>query len=141
MATIVELADGIEERLTTISGLRGSSEWQDTVNPPVAMPLVTDIRALTFDASWRATFRILVIAGGMSQMGIGRASRALKAYMAPSGAQSIIAALDGDTTLGGVSDTIVLDAAMWGEEREYEINGVRYWGAPLENIVVIFADS
>jgi hypothetical protein len=141
MATIVELSDGIEERLATISGLRGSSEWQDTVNPPVAMPLVTNISADTFDTRWTATFRILVIAGGLPQMGIGRASRALKAYMSPSGNSSIIAALEGDVTLGGVAETVVLDAANWGEEREYVIGSIPYWGAPLENVEVLFTDS
>jgi hypothetical protein len=141
MATVVELSDGIEERLSTISGLRGSSEWQDTINPPAAMPLLSDVRALTFDAVWRATFRILVVSGGLSQMGIGKASRALKAYMAPSGTESIIAALEGDLTLGGVAETVILDATNWGEEREYQINGVAYWGAPLEGLQILFTDS
>ena len=141
MATLVQLSDGIETRLATISGLRGSSEWQDTVNPPVAMPLVTEVRADTFDTRFTATFRILVIVGGLSQMGIGRASRALKAYMSPSGASSIWAALEGDVTLGGVAETVVLDAAAWGEEREYQIGSIAYWGAPLENIEVEFTDS
>ena len=135
---IVSISDGIEARLATISGLHGSSEWQDTPNPPCAIPLVTRVQFDTFATRYTVIFRVLMLSGGISQMGMGKASRALKAYLEPVGTYSILAALDGDTTLGGEAEAIILDAAYWDQEREHLINGIAYWGAPLENIEVLF---
>lgn len=139
MATLNQIADGIEARLATISGLRGSSEFKETVNPPAAIALVTDVRPSTFDTRHEATFRVLVVvtlAGGM-----GKASRALKPYMSPSGAPSIFAALEGDATLGGVAESVLLGEAHWSSEGIWEWGTVAYWGAALENVTVLFTDT
>lgn len=140
MATVIEVSDYIETRLKTISGLRASDGIQDTVNPPAAMPLVTRVEAATFDTRWDVTFRILVISGGLSGMGLANASRALKTYMAPSGSASILAALDQHVDADGI-ESIDIGGAFWDQEREYLINGVAYWGAPLENVVVYITED
>jgi len=137
VATINDLADGIEARLATVSGLHGSSEWQNTPNPPAVLILVqSGPEAAAFDTLHQVTFRLLVLVTLAN--GIAKAQRQLHQFMDASGTYSIKAALDGDDSLGSVAQYCLTEGMLWRDEHQYEINTVNYWGASLENLVVYY---
>lgn len=137
MASIVAIADGLEARCATIVGLTASSEWTDNPVTPgvIALPAERDfIRATTFSGRWSVFFRLLVIVS--ESAGIGPGFRKLYDYLNTSGDTSITAAIEGDTTLGGVAEGIDLGAAVWRGVGFHELGGVRYIGAFLDNLEV-----
>lgn len=140
MADVNEIADGIETRLATISGLQVASEWKDQPNPPAAIVLPDSPfdEQTTFSGRFTYRFRVLVITS--TAPGVAKAVRALNPYLNTSGATSIRAAIDADTTLGGIAEDIALDGAVWDEVGFIEWNGVTYWGAFLRNIEVYVKD-
>lgn len=109
-ATISQVATGISNRLATISGLRTFSFQPDQIQPPVAFPILDGV---TYHGAYGGgdvvmEWTILLVAGRWSE----RTSYAmLDDYLSFSGARSIRAALEGDKTLGGVAQTLILSSA------------------------------
>jgi hypothetical protein len=96
--------DGLKTRLATITGLRTYDIVPDGIAPPAA---VVGLLSLDFDMSMQryldhGGIEILVIVGRMSERA---AQDKLDAYLSGSGASSIKAAIEGDTTLGGSVQT------------------------------------
>jgi hypothetical protein len=107
VATISQVSEGIKTRLLTVSGLRVLDYMPDTVNPPLAFINLTKIEYhRAFGAGGvQFTYTVGVVVGRVSERS-GQAR--LDDYMSYSGAQSIRAALEGDLTLGGVVDSLIL---------------------------------
>lgn len=106
-ATVSQVAEGIKDRLATIPGLRAFSYEPEQYNPPVAYPQLTQVEY------HRAFQGGNVVMSWVVHVVVGRwtdrtAHKALDDYLSYSGARSIRAVLEGDTTLGGVCQTLVL---------------------------------
>ena len=102
MTTLSSLRTGLANRLATISGLRASATIPDNPAPPVAV--VMPGRIIYDTAFGRGSdeyeFTIMLIVGRVAD----RASQTnLDAYCASSGSTSVKAAIEGDSTLGGVA--------------------------------------
>lgn len=106
--TIQAVMEGLETRLATISGLRVQDIQPDQVNLPAAyvgLPETVDYRAAFQRGLMALDMRVTVIVSAASDR-VGQ--HALAAYANPTGTSSVIAAVEGDKTLGGVvSDCVV----------------------------------
>jgi hypothetical protein len=102
-ASSIQTALGV--RLATISGLRVADHLPEQVNPPMAVIQLQSVnyhRAMNGGLSeWQ--FTVSVVAG---RMGDRVAQRSLDGWMSYSGSQSVRAAIEGDTTLGGNCSTL-----------------------------------
>ena len=110
-ATVSQVADGIKTRLATISGLRTFSYQPEQVNQPVAFPVVESVE---FHGAFGGgdvgmRFGVFVIVGRY----LDRVAHAnLDGYLSYSGATSLRAAIEGDRTLGGVANTLILENGL-----------------------------
>jgi len=110
-ATVSQVADGIKVRLATISGLRTFSYQPEQLNPPVAFPVLESVeyhRAFG-GGDVRMRWQIFVIVGRYLDR---VAHSSLDGFLSYSGATSLRAAIEGDRTLGGVANTLVLDSGL-----------------------------
>jgi hypothetical protein len=110
-ATVSQAASGLATRLATISGLRTFSYQPEQVNPPMGFPILEEIefhRAFG-GGDVRMRFTVMVIVGRYLDR---LAHSTLDGFLSYSGATSLRAAIEGDTTLGGVAQTLVLDSGM-----------------------------
>lgn len=110
-ATVSQVADGLKARLATITGLRTFSYQPEQVNPPMAFPILESVeyhRAFGGgDVQMRWT--VMTIVGRY----LDRVAHAnLDGYLSYSGATSLRAAIEGDTTLGGVAQTLIMDQGL-----------------------------
>lgn len=110
-ATVSQVANGIKVRLATVSGLRTFSYQPEQLNPPVAFPVIESVeyhRAFG-GGDVRMRFMVFVIVGRY----LDRVAHTnLDGFLSYSGATSLRAAMEGDTTLGGVAETLVMDSGM-----------------------------
>jgi hypothetical protein len=120
----VTVRTGVKTRLDTITGLSGHSRAalkrtdsaEASVVPSDPMIIPSGHRSQT---EVRFTVRVTVVKGSLED-----AQTALDAYIWPTGTDSIIAALRGDTTLSGaVDDVQFLDVTAY--EQLAESNSVR----------------
>jgi len=97
---MLDIADGIKTRLQTIHGLRifSTKELPDTINQfPAALILPGDTRYTTdFSADADYNFRIILL---FSKADTPSAINKMLPYIATTGDQSVVAAIEGDTTL------------------------------------------
>lgn len=121
---IGSIRDELALALTSnISGLRAYDTIPDQVNPPCA---IVRPASYAYDVTMgrgtdEAFFDIQVIAGRASE----RAGQdTLDTYLASSGATSVKAALESDTTLN--STTNDLRVIGWGDYSTVEIGGIAY---------------
>lgn len=107
--TIADIMRGLEVRLATIDGLRVASDGQpDQINPPAAIVQVPPID------NYHATFQrgrlvlsptvLVLVSAAVSRVG----QMALAEYADPTGPRSVVTALEGDKTLGGVAEDLVV---------------------------------
>jgi hypothetical protein len=100
--TSVAIMDGIETRLDTIAGLRVSDISPGAISPPcaiVGVPDVPEYRSTMGRGVWTPDFTVTVLVSAtMDRIG----QKLLAAYADVSGASSIVAAIEGDRTLGGL---------------------------------------
>jgi hypothetical protein len=106
-ATVSQVATGLKNRLATISGLRTFNYQPEQVNPPVAYPVLNSV---TYHRAFgggdvEMFWSVYVIVGRYTD---NRAFDDIDDYLAYSGNKSIRAAIEGDTTLGGVCSTLVV---------------------------------
>lgn len=110
-ATVTQVTDGLKARLATVTGLRTFSYQPEQVNPPVAFPVLDSIdyhRAFG-GGDVQMRFTIIVIVGRY----LDRVAHAnLDGFLSFSGATSLRAAIEGDKTLGGVANTLVMDSSL-----------------------------
>jgi hypothetical protein len=106
-ATVSQVAAGLQARLATISGLRNFSYQPEQENPPFGYPQINNINY------HRAYGGGDVVMDWTVHVVVGRytdrtAHAALDDYLSYSGAKSIRAAIEADTTLGGVCSTLIV---------------------------------
>ena len=106
-ATVSQVATGLATRLATISGLRTSAYQPEQLNPPFAFPTLNRIEYHRAFAGGDVVmdWTVNVIVGRY----VDRNSfTILDDFLSYSGAKSVRAAIEGDKTLGGVCQTLVL---------------------------------
>jgi hypothetical protein len=106
-ATVSQVASGLATRLATISGLRTSTYQPEQLNPPFAFPTLNSINY------HRAMGGGDVVMDWTVNVVVGRyvdrnSFTILDGFLSYSGATSIRAAIEGDKTLGGICQTLVL---------------------------------
>ncbi len=133
MTSLSSLRSGLATRLATISGLRSSATIPDNPAPPVAVVVPNRI---AYDQSFgrgsdEYTFTIMLIVGRVAD----RASQTnLDAYCASSGSASVKAAIEADSTLGGVAlDCRVTQMTNQGS---LAIGDITYHTAEFEVVVI-----
>lgn len=127
MATVGTIRDALKTRLATISGLRTHDVWPDTISVPAALIKPRRLgQEVQFSGNQhRDIYEITVIVQAAG--GLGRAQDALDAYVSRTGTNSIEAAIEGDTTLGGNAQLTMFQG--WETYGGMEISTVNYLGA------------
>lgn len=108
-ATVSQVAEGIRVRLATITGLRTFNYQPEQLNPPVAFPSLSQVQ---YHQAFRGgdvvmNWNVHVVVGRWSD---SRAHKLLDDFLSYDGSKSVRAALEGDKTLGGVCETLVLSS-------------------------------
>ncbi len=119
---------GLETRLNTITGLRVYKYWPGSINPPAVIIALSDGSDphTTFASNGMHPFGLTVAVPFVDE---DRAQTALDAYMDHSGASSIVAALQGDETLGGNAEYLLI--GVWNVLGVAQYEGVDYLMATL----------
>lgn len=118
------VADGIETRLNTISGLTVYDRLQETVMPPCAMVSMADgDYDDDFAGEMTVNWVVLVL---VSRVDASNAQTQLRGYCAPTGSGSIKAAIEGDKTLGG--SVAYATVTRWDQPAVYGVGGTDYVG-------------
>lgn len=138
MATLTQLAAGMQTRLATVSGLNAEKVWPNSVTTPSAVPRVWPGRRQTLDTDRAYNFTIDVMLT-FSENAQGQLD--IYPYMDASGTKSILAALEGDETLGGIAEFISTDGDGEGwagppELRQLPQGGI-VWGATLRGSIYV----
>jgi len=122
---------GLATAAATIPGLRTYATPPDSVNPPVFTTVAMDLAYhQTFGTTGMSAIHITC--GVYTSAGDTDAGRKLLiGYLSATGAQSILAALEADKTLGGACSTLVVDS-VHDAFRLYDINGVQFLGAEFD---------
>jgi hypothetical protein len=112
-ASVSAISEGLKVRLATINGVRAFSYQPPQLNPPMAYPVLNSATYhQTMGMGGSVTsfdFTIFVIVGRWVDR---TAHAALDGFLSPTGSSSIMAALEGDKTLGGAcSDLMVSSSA------------------------------
>lgn len=105
------ISDGLTTALETISGLRVYGFNADSISEPAAIISAPDQVLYDFtmdDGSHVVTVKIHVLVSRVSDRA---ASSALSAYINSTGAQSVKAAIEADTSLGGACQTLRVESA------------------------------
>lgn len=125
-ASLPDIMAGLKVRLTTITGLRASDYAPDSPNPPCAFPLVPPIGSYR-ETMRRGTYVLIVQVVVLTGAQLDRVGqRRLAAYANPTGDQSVRAALEGDPTLGGLVNDVVVDS--FDPRGLEEVGLVNYYG-------------
>lgn len=104
MATLTQVRNGIKARLETIAGLTGYAIEPASPKYPAAWTFPTRIN---YHASYEGEMTYtLSVSVGVAATDISHAQTNLDPYLAPSGAKSVVAALEADPSLGGVADSL-----------------------------------
>ena len=108
--TVTQIKEGLQTRLATISGLRSYVQQPDNNNAPFAWPM---LESITYNGAMGGgliihTFTVSVVVGRASER---TAQNALDGYLSYAGATSVRAAIEGDRTLGGVVQNLIVESA------------------------------
>ena len=132
--TIAQVMAGIETRLKTIEGLRTDAYIADQINPPqaiVGVPPVENYHATFQRGRMSLDMEIYIFVSGVLDR---QGQVALAEYANPTGTKSVITAIYGDKTLGGVvEDCIVRSFRPLGME---EVGLIGYYGGVFEMSVI-----
>lgn len=130
MSSVSDIADGLKARLATISGLRAYSYQPEQLNPPFAYPVLNGVTYHQTmgmgNAVTQYDWSVYVVVGRwVDRVAITN----LDGFISPTGATSIRAVLEGDLTLGGAcQDLIVASSANISalEQEDAEFMQVSY---------------
>ena len=127
MATLANVRAGLLTRLQTITGVRAYSKWPDQIVTPAAMVRrMGSMPYTTFSGNGAHRFEIVA---AVQLTDLERAQAALDLYTDLSGDDSIVAALEGDETLDGNAEYILL--GDWSEDESVMIGTIEYLTATL----------
>jgi len=119
---------GLETRLATITGLRAENVWPDTIKTPAA--IVRPVRGTvhtTFARRSSIFFEILIV---VQESTLARAQDKIDGYLAITGANSVLAAIEGDETLGGAAEDC--NVTGWRDYGPMTIGDVQYFGVVFD---------
>lgn len=124
----------IHERLAgaadAITGLRGYPSLPGSINPPAFAPVEVEMEYhQTFSSTGGLT--VATYTCGVYAPDSDEGRKLLLPFLAPSGATSVLAALEADKTLGGACKTLVVQRVR-GLYRLYEVGGTDYIGAMID---------
>ena len=107
-ATLIEIADGLVERLATVKGLRAYDHVPDVFAPPCAfvMPETIDYWQGFAGGNVECLYTVTVVVGRTAER---QNQKALYQFMSYSGDRSVRAAIEGDRTLGGRVQTLLVE--------------------------------
>jgi hypothetical protein len=108
--TVTEIKQGLADRLATIPGLRSYAQQPDNANAPFAWPM---LESITYNGAMGGglvvhTFQVSVVVGRVAER---TAQNQLDGYLSYEGATSIRAAIEGDKTLGGKVQNLIVESA------------------------------
>jgi len=105
--TISQIAEGLKTRLATIPNLRTFSSQPENITPPIGYPILDSVEyhGAFSGGDIITNWSIVVIVGRYTD---SRAFASLDGYLSYDGATSIRLAIEGDRTLGGVAQSLVL---------------------------------
>lgn len=134
-ATLGAIMTALQVRLATISGLQAFDYAPDDPVIPCAFPLVPaipDYRATMARAKYILPMRVVVLTGAqLDRVGQHR----LAEYASQTGASSIRAAIEADTTLGGIADDTIVDS--FNPDGLVDVGLVGYYGGVFHCRVAI----
>jgi hypothetical protein len=106
--TVQAILDGIQDRLKTIDGLQVSAYMPDTITPPhaiVEIPYKIDYHSTMARGEAEYDIRVrLFVSAAIDYAG----QEDLADYASATGPKSVIAAIEGDRTLGDIVDDCVI---------------------------------
>lgn len=106
--TIRAVMEAVETRLATISGLNADAHTPDQINVPAAFVGVPPIPQY-HQSMGRGKFRLDLTVTVLTSNAWSREGQlALADYASPTGTKSILQAIEGDRTLGGVVDDCIV---------------------------------
>ena len=117
--------------MKTIPSLKATSDvWPDQISPPAVLVMgPTDIQDLSIGCNNAIYTFDLVLVVPMNA-GLGEAQRRVRPYLARTGEQSMFLALEGDKTLGGSCQTLIVQGGVQ-LIGEFAVNDVSLFGAIL----------
>ena len=133
MASQNDIADGIEERLATISAHRPYSEPQEASEPQTEEGVASEVLFIKREwlancGSYTSTYAVLLSAPSEGK-GWSRTVRRLRDYLDATGSRSVETAIEADRQLGGrVYDAVVTDV---GGERLRKHGNEYRWTAQI----------
>lgn len=130
MGIVNSIRDALASQIGT-TGIFCYDNWADTVNPPACMikPRDADFN-LTFGAGNMTEYHFEAHVLVSFASGLAAAQDQLDEYLAPTGTQSIRAAVQADTTLGGNVSLAVVTG--WRDYGGKEVGGVEFLGAVVD---------
>ncbi len=110
-ATVTELKNGLKTRLETITNLRAFAQQPDQVNPSLGGIAFPTLESITYHGAMKAglvthVFTISVIVGRAAER---TTQNLMDTYLSYDG--GIRAAIEGDQTLGGYAQTLIVEEA------------------------------
>jgi len=110
-ATVTELKTGLQIRLATITNLRAFAQQPDQVNPSIGGIAFPTLESITYHGAMRAglvthVFTVSVIVGRAAER---TTQNLMDTYL--SFDSGIRAAIEGDQTLGGYAQTLIVEEA------------------------------
>ena len=109
-ASITEVKQGLANRLATITGLRAFAYQPDQLNAPIAFSLLDNVlyhRTMRTPLT-EMTFTVTVI---VCKADSRSAQSQVDPYVSATGAYSVKGAIEGDRTLGGKVDDLIVNSA------------------------------
>jgi len=108
--TLIQIADGLETRLATITGLRVFDHIPDVFAVPCAFvaPQTVSYWNSFGGGDVQMTYIVTVVVGRASERS---SQKSLYGYMAYSGGTSVREAIEDDRSLGGVAQTCIVQNA------------------------------
>lgn len=133
-ATVSAAGQGLKQRLATIAGLRTFDYLPDSIPVPMA---TVGIDEITFHRAFGGgdpvyTFTVSVIVARTSER---TAQLALDGYVSWDGQTSVRAAIEGDSTLGGLVQTLIVESAT--NIRVVQVNDASYLA--VDFVVIVHA--
>lgn len=136
MSTIADIRTGLVGALSTVPGLATYSAEPGSVTPPAAIvvtPTIEYHRSFNSDGALRQyEFRIYVL---VAQGLLDEAAHTLDTFADPTSSTSIRSAIEADTTLGGVCESLIVTS--FRPLNAEEVASLQYWGGSFD--VTVYA--
>lgn len=132
-ATMTQVRAALQTKLATIADLNAYAEWPESIQFPAVIPMPQSGRyhESLGSGGYESLKLELLLLISPEQRGYQQGQSLVDPYLDVSGAQSVKAAVETDTTLGGlVAATVVTGFHDYGIQ-EMDA-GIHYWGARLD---------